>query len=287
MATRTTRRELLQWMAASVPALAMNRSMLAAAAPQPLGVQLYTVRNLVGNDLPGVLAQIRKIGYREVETYWNVYTHPAPQLRQMIQDAGLSVPSGHFDYDGFDEKFEYARQLGVQYMICPMLPVKMWNSADGFKRAAEQFNRWGQKTQSLGMRFAFHNHDYEFQSFGKTTGFEILMAHTDPSLVGWEMDCYWVTQAGMDPVTMLRQYKNRVHLLHLKDRKPGYPPSHELNAAAEHFTEVGTGSIDWKQVLRVARQQGIRYYFVEQDQTTLPPLESLQVSYNNLRKIMA
>ncbi len=280
-----TRRNFLRGISLGVPALSLSRFAFAGAR-QPLGVQLYTVRNLAEQDLPGVLAQIRSIGYEEVETYWNVYSHPAHQLRQMILDHGLRVPSGHFDYDGFDRKLDYANELGVRYMICPMLPKNMWNFVEGFQRAADQFNQWGEKTRALGMRFAFHNHDYEFQQFGSKTGFDVLMERTDPKLVEWEMDCYWVTQAGQDPVAMLRKYRDRIRLLHLKDRKPGYPTSHKLDAAAEHFTEVGTGSIDWKKVLAVAHQQGIRYYFVEQDTTTLPPMESLQISYRNLRKIM-
>src|SRR5487761_1163939 len=282
MAINVTRRELLRLMAMGLPALGLKESAFAADAEQPLGVQLYTVRKLAEKNLPDVLAQIRKIGYQQVETYAGSYkNHPAGELRKMIADAGLSVPSGHFDYGGLEEKMDYAKQLGLKYMVCPMLPVGMWNSADGFKKAAEQFNKWGEKTRSLGMGFAFHNHDYEFQQYGKATGFEVLMGNTDPSLVAWEMDCYWVAQAGLDPLTLLRRYKNRVHLLHLKDRKAGYPPSHKMDAASQHFTEVGTGSLDWKKILSAAHQQGIRYYFVEQDQTTLPPVQSLRISYKN------
>lgn len=284
---RLTRRDMVRML--SMSALATSKSGFAAGIAtrhQPIGVQLYTVRQMAERDLPGTLAQIRAIGYQEVETYWNVYTRPAAELRKMITDHGLRVPSGHFDYDGLGQKFDYARELGVRYMVCPMLPENMWSSVEGFQKAAEQFNKWGENAQSMGMQFAFHNHDYEFLQFGDTTGFDTLMARTDPRLVSLEMDCYWMTQAGQDPVAMLRKYKDRIHLLHLKDRKPGFPVSHMLNSAAEHFTEVGSGSIDWKKILAVAKSQGIRYYFVEQDTTTIPVMESLKISYRYLHKIL-
>ena len=194
-----TRRDFLQLSAAGVGAVALSRFSLAANTRIPLGVQLYTVREQAEQDLGAVLAHISMIGYNEVETYWNVYTHPAKKLRSMIVDNGLSVPSGHFDYDGLESKLEYAKELGVQYMICPMLPKDMWTSADGFKKAAAQFNTWGEQVQKLGMQFGFHNHNYEFQKFGNTTGFDILTQEADPKLVCLEMDCYWITQAGQDP----------------------------------------------------------------------------------------
>ena len=138
----------------------------AVAAHRPLGVQLYTVRDQAARDLPSVLERIRKIGYQEVETYWDVYGHPAVELRRMISDHGLRVPSGHFDYAGLESKIEYAKTLGVEYMICPMLPETMWGDLDGFKRAAGQFNIWGEKVHQAGMKFGFHNHNYEFLRFG-------------------------------------------------------------------------------------------------------------------------
>ncbi len=236
--------------------------------------------------MPKVLAEIRQIGYEEVELYWNVYSHPAAELKRMIADAGLRAPSGHFDYDGLAGKFDYAHQLGVQYMICPMLPENM-RSADGFKQAGEQFNKWAAEAQAHGMKFGFHNHNYEFQKFGDTTGFDILMKNTDPKLVKLEMDCYWITQAGLDPLQMLKQYRDRIRMLHLKDRKPGFPPSQVLGPSAEHFTEVGSGTINWKAILAAAEAQGIEHYFVERDSGDLPPMESIRISYNNLRKLMA
>ena len=282
-----TRRDFLQLSAVGVGALALGDLALAAVKPFPVGVQLYTVRDQAEKDLGGVLAHLSMIGYKEVETYWNVYAHPAKKLRSMIVDNGLTVPSGHFDYEGLESKLDYAKELGVQYVVCPMLPKTMWTSADGFKKAADQFNKWGEQVKALGMQFGFHNHNYEFQKFGSTTGFDILTQTADPKLVCLEMDCYWITQAGQDPVAMLKKYGSRIQLLHLKDRQSGFPTTQMLGPDAEHMTEVGSGTINWKAVIETAQQTGVKHFFVERDNGSTPAFESLRISYNYLNKLMA
>jgi sugar phosphate isomerase/epimerase len=278
------RRGFLQLSIAAAGGLAATR--LLASERRSIGAQLYTVRHEAKRDLPTVLEAIRKIGYTEVETYWDIYRHPAAELRRMINDHGLEVPSGHFNYHGLEAKFDYAKALGVEYVICPMLPESMWFSLDGYKRAADQFNIWGEKIHQAGMQFGFHNHNYEFRRFGDTTGFETMMNRCDPKLVCIEMDCYWITQAGGDPLQMFQQYGNRIKLLHLKDRKPGYPTSQVKDAAAEHFTEVGAGSIQWREILAVAEKNGVKHLFVERDSGDFPAMESLRISLQTLRKII-
>jgi len=258
---------------------------LLASEPRPLGAQLYTVRQEAARDLPSVLEAVREIGYTEVETYWDIYGHPAADLRRMINDHGLKVPSGHFNYDGLDSKIDYAKLLGVEYVICPMLPESMWFTLDAYKRAADQFNIWGERIHQAGMQFGFHNHNYEFRRFGDTTGFETMMNRCDPKLVCIEMDCYWITQAGGDPLQMFQQYGNRIKLLHLKDRKPGFPTSQVKNTDAEHFTEVGAGTIHWQEILAAAEKNRVKHFFVERDSGELPAVESLRISYQNLQKI--
>jgi len=279
------RREFLSSSLATVIAFG-GRHLHGQATTRPIGLQMYTVRKQAEQNLPAVLQAISKIGYQEVELYWNLYSHPAPELRRMLADHGLRAPSGHIDYKGFERKLDYARALGLDYVVCPMLPKRMWNSLDGFKRAADQFNRWGEKSRQAGMRFGFHNHNYEFRRFGDVTGFDTIVDRTDPKLVWLELDCYWITQAGHDPAEMLKQYGSRVRMIHIKDRKPGFPPSQQLNSSAEHFTEVGTGTIDWPAVLGAAQKAGVEHYFVEQDSADRPPLESIAISYGNLRSLL-
>jgi sugar phosphate isomerase/epimerase len=279
-----TRRQFGKLSVAAMAAVATRNAF--AAGKRPLGVQLYTVREQAEQDLPGVLKAIREIGYTEVEPYWNVYSHPAAELKRMFADHGLSAPSGHFDYEGLATKLDYAQELGLRYMVCPMLPKSMWGSLDDFRKAADQFNQWGAEARRRGMRFGFHNHNYEFRKLGDTTGFDTILARTEPALVAIEMDCYWITQAGYDPVAMLAKHADRIRLLHLKDRKPGFPPSQQLDDAAMHFTEVGSGTLDWKAILAAAERNRIDHMFVEQDFTDRPPLESLRISFDYLQKLL-
>ncbi len=277
-----TRRRFLSLVAAAAPAVALG-----AEKRSSLGVQLYTVRNQAQNNLAQTLKTIRAIGYNEVEFYSDLYNkHTAPALLALIHRAGLTAASGHFDYDGFAAKIPYAHRLGLKWMVCPMLPKAQWGSPEGFRRAAANFNDWGKLCQQHGMRLAYHNHNYEFQDLKGTTGYDILLKETDPELVWLEMDCYWITQAGRDPVLLLHQLGKRVRLLHLKDRKPNQPTSQELNDAAAHFTEVGKGSIQWKPLLAEAQRLGIEHYYVEQDESDKSPTESLQISYQYLHRLL-
>jgi sugar phosphate isomerase/epimerase len=277
------RRKFLTLSAAAWPAMAFG-----AGKHIPLGVQLYTIRTLVkDNNLLQLLKQIRAIGYEEVELYGNLYKHSEAELSSILRRSGLTAASGHFNYEDFVAKIPYARRLGLKWMVCPMLPKAQWGSPESFRKAAATFNDWGKQCQQHGMRFAFHNHNYEFQDLKGTTGYDILLKETDPELVWLEMDTYWITQAGRDPVLLLSQLGKRVRLLHLKDRKVGVPTSQVLDASAEHFTEVGNGTIQWRALLALAQKLGIEHYYVEQDESDKSPMESLKISYTFLRKVLS
>jgi sugar phosphate isomerase/epimerase len=280
-----TRREFLTLTLAGCASLAVSGK-LGAAVRQPVGLQLYTLREMAESDLPKTLQHIRAAGYDEIELYWSVYKHPAPELKRMISEHGLTAPSGHFDYDGIETKLDYAKELDVENVICPMLPRQQWNSAEGFREAAKKFNQWGAQVQKLGMKFGFHNHNYEFRKFGDKTGLEILMAETDPKLVQLEMDCYWVTQAGSDPVALMDLYKDRVRMLHIKDRRAGFATSQQMGEAAEHFAEVGTGSIHWQPIIAKAKSIGVKHFFVEQDTIVGDPIQSVKTSYTHARQLL-
>jgi sugar phosphate isomerase/epimerase len=281
-----TRREFVTGAAAGLAACAIAPPAFGKIMDRPLGVQLYTVRSLVDKDFPGTLAAIRKIGYRTVETYVAEYKMSAKDLRQAILDAGLVAPSGHFAYNDFGTRMDYAKELGLECVVCSSVPGTVGNSADGFKQAADQYNAWGEQAKKMGLQFGFHNHNTEFKDFGGLTGIDILLQNTDPALVKWQMDCYWVAQAGFDPVEMLKKHGKRMQSLHVKDRKPNFPTSTDTGPGSAHFTEVGTGTLDWTTILHLAGQLRIPNMYVEQDQTELPPLESLQISYTNLVKFL-
>ncbi len=262
------------------------REALAGQDPGNLnyGVQLYMVRRQAATDLAGILKSIREIGYTQIELYPVVYDHPAAELKKIVDDSGLGLVSAHFDYVGFPDKIDYAKQLGLKYMVCPMIPQDQWTSAAGFEKAANDFNVWGAQVSKAGMKFVFHNHCYEFKpQEGGLTGWQTLMGNTDPTLVNLELDIYWLVQAGQNPAKMMRDYKSRVKLIHLKDRTAGAPTSYVPDASAQHFMELGKGAIDWPKLLLQARWQGIRYAYLDQDETAGPVVESMTESFAYLK----
>lgn len=251
------------------------------------GVQLYMVRRQAVNDLAAVLKAIRQVGFKEVELYPIAYNHPAAELKKIVADAGLTCPAAHFDYAGLEEKVEYGHALGLKYFVCPMLPEAQWTSLAGFQQAATLFNRVGEKCHAAGMEFCFHNHCYEFRPMEGSNGFTELMKHTDAKLVKLEFDLYWLTQGGQDPMTMLKKHADRVRLIHMKDRIAGAPTGYDMGKVAEHFTELGKGTLAWPALLAQARAQGIRYAFLDQDETAGPVLDSMRESFAYLQTVKA
>jgi sugar phosphate isomerase/epimerase len=282
-----TRREFVQNATAGLAAMAVAPRGYAKKADRPVGVQLYTVRSVLQNDVPGTLAAIRKIGYRTVETYVAEYKMSAQDLRRAILNAGLVAPSAHFGYNDFGTRFDYAKELGVECVVCSSVPGNLANSSDGFKQAAEQYNQWGSQAKNAGLKFGFHNHNIEFREFDGKTGIDILLGNTDPALVQWQMDCYWVAQSGHDPVEMLRKHGKRMQSLHLKDRKADATVTLSTGPGSAFFTEVGEGTLNWPAIFREAVRFNIPNMYVEQDQTDKPPLESLQISYTNIEKYLS
>jgi sugar phosphate isomerase/epimerase len=287
MAGMLSRRKFVSLAGSVAGAAALNRGSWAAPVTgMTYGVQMFMLREQAKTDLPGVFKAIHDAGFAQVETYPIAYREPAAKLREMIAAAGLGVVSGHFDYDGLEGKMDYAHELGLKYMVCPMIPKEQWSSLAGFRKAAELFNRVGKGARERGMQFAFHNHCYEFKPLEGSSGFAALIEHSDPALVKLELDCYWLTQGGQDPLTMLKKHADRAVLIHMKDRLPGAPVSYEMDVP-QHFTELGGGTIAWPAILEQARKQGIRYAFLDQDGTALPIPESLRKSRAYLRSISA
>jgi sugar phosphate isomerase/epimerase len=284
---QSTRRKFLSLSATmAATSFVCRKGWGAPAGELVYGVQMYMLRQQAATDLPGVFRAIHHAGFVQVELYPIAYRETPAALRNMIIDAGLETPvSGHFDYVGLESKLDYAQQLGLKYVVCPMLPVEQWNSLEGFRAAAELFNKVGRGAHERGMQFVFHNHDYEFKPIENSNGFMVLMERTDPALVKLELDCYWLTQAGQDPLEFLRRHADRTVLLHLKDRTADAPVSYVLDASAEHFTELGLGTINWPAILAQGRKQGIRYAFLDQDNTAGPIPASMRVSREYLRSI--
>jgi sugar phosphate isomerase/epimerase len=237
------------------------------------GVQIAGVGQEGVRDLPRLLRSLHHIGFTEVELHSIVYDHPAATLRRMIEDAGLHSPAGHFSLLDIEKSIDYARELGLAYMVA-MLPRPRPESLQQYRAIAARLNEAGASVRGHGMEFALLFHNHELMPQQGSSGFAELMEHTDAALVHLEVDVYWIAQAGLDPALFLERYKERVKLLHLKDRLAGFPTSYTTDAGSDHSIELGKGTIPWRALLRQAREQGIRYAFLDYDKSASPILDS-------------
>lgn len=255
-----------------------------------LGVQLYTVRNVIMKDPKAVLQAIKDIGFDEIEAtdYGNF-----DQIGPAIREAGLKPVSIHLnaalldkDTHEIDTRFSFFKQMGFQYVVYPYVANEKRGGADVYKRLAATLNKAGERAKAQGLTLCYHNHAFEFEQLGDTSALQILMTETAKDHLALEMDIFWVTVAGHNPVDLLKTYSGRVPLLHLKDKAKGVPAQTQYNEKVpkETFKEVGNGSIDIPAVLKAANRAGVKQYFVEQDQTPGDPLESLRQSYAYLSK---
>ena len=237
------------------------------------GLQLYTLRDdLKKSDPKEILRLVAAAGYKQVESYegpkgifWGMNNM---EFKNLMDTLGMKIISSHCDIDkNFQEKVEQAAAIGMKYLICPSIdPLK---TADDYKKIADKFNRCGTICKKSGIHFAYHNHDHDFKIVDGQVVQDIYMKNTDPALVDFEMDIYWVITANNDPVEWLNKYSHRFRLCHIKDRTKG---ATERDASCI----LGEGSIDYPKILKVAKDTGMKYYIVEQeryDNTT--PLKAI------------
>jgi sugar phosphate isomerase/epimerase len=248
------------------------------------GLQLYTLRADLPKDPKGILKQVAGFGYKQIEGYegpkgmfWGMTNK---EFKAYLDELGMTMVSSHCDISkDFERKAAEAAEIGMKYLICPYKgPQK---EIDAFKKFADEFNQKGEICKKNGLRFAYHNHDYSFIQLNGEMGQDVMMKNTDPALVDFEMDMYWVITGGQDIETWLKKYPNRFRLCHVKDRKKGAAPT-EKDASCD----LGTGSIDYGKILKTARKYGMQYYIVEQeryDGTT--PLKSAEACAAYMKKI--
>jgi sugar phosphate isomerase/epimerase len=258
-----------------------------------VGLQLYTVRELLKQDFDGTIAAVAKIGYKEVE--FAGYNGKTPQEVRSVLDAnGLTSPSAHHNIETLEknlpEILEAAHIIGQKFIVCPYLDAKM-RTADGYKHLAEASNRFGEATQKASIQYAYHNHSFEFADVDGLEGklpFDFLLTETDPKLVKIEMDLCWMTVAGQDPIAYFNKYPGRFPEVHVKDWTKGGGGPQDYSGAVGHPVEgrlmnVGSGSIDWKNIFAHAGKAGIQHYYVENDDAK--SLDDPRASYEYLAKL--
>lgn len=252
----------------------------------PVGLQLYSLRDIIKNDIKGIISKVAAIGYKEVETYgysvkdgfWGL---DAKAFKDLLKQHGMSSPSGHFDMGNFmagksndDLKsyIEAANILGSTYITVPWLDAPIRKTADDYKKVSQKLNEAATLCKAAGLRLAYHNHDFEFTKFGNTTGYEIMLKHTDQKLVDFELDLYWAVRSAADPLTLFKNHPGRFKMFHVKDID-------KTNKAVN--TEIGNGLVDFKSIFKGAKQAGVKHYFVEHEFNYKPDeLGSIKTSFD-------
>ena len=275
---------------ASTAALLGGSGLASAKTLKVIGVQLYTLRSVIDAKPLEILQALQKLGYSEVEVIRANMDKIWDALKQTsLKPVSLHVDTQYFtkEQDKLQATFEDAKQKGFQWMVCPYIAPADRGGADMIKRLADTLNKAGERTHKLGMNLAYHNHAFEFAPAGEGGGtlLDILMKETDPKLVALELDIMWSTVAGVDPVSVLQKYKGRIALMHVKDVEKGTAQRYNEQVPKSAFKEAGRGMVDLAAVLRAASAEGVKHYFVEQDQVPGDPLESLKISYEYLHKL--
>ena len=279
-----SRRSLLKSAALTLPAAHLFGRQLRA-----IGVQLYTVRNVLPQKPEETLRAIEAIGYQEIEATYGGLDRIWPAIR----GTRLNPVSVHLDNtlmnagkeDELARAIDQAKKWGFAYAVFPYVPPNERGGLDKFRELSDKLNRAGEKCRAAGLRFCYHNHAFEFQPMEGTTGFQTMIERLDPKLCAFEMDCFWVSVAGHDPVELLSRLSGRVALLHLKDKAEGTAVRYNESVDRGAFKEVGHGTLNWPAILRAAESAGVQRYFVEQDQTPGDPIDSLRQSFAYLSKL--
>ena len=269
-------------------ALAAAGLALGAKKGKPLGVQLYTIRSLVPTKARESIQALAQIGFKEVETLRAINNVVLP----LCKEFGLKPVAGHFDLamitaqpSGFQKAIDEAQAAGIKYIVIPYVPNGDRGGPDVYKRMAKPINEAGTLCAKAGLQLCYHQHAFEFGEVQGQRPWDILLSETDPGTMALELDVFWVSVAGLDPVKLIRDLKGRAKLLHLKDKAPGVPKQYSEAVSPGAFREVGLGSLDFPAILKAAADMKVEHYFVEQDQTAGDPIESVRTSYRNLAKL--
>ncbi len=259
---------------------------------KPVGIQLYTIRDAMQKDVQQTLQKVAEIGYKHLELAGyadgKFYGFEPSVFKSMVEDLGMTVISSHtgveikgVDMTNAESLAEDHAKLGVKYCVKPWLIEERRTTIDSYKQVAEELNMIGEVMAKYDIQFGYHNHDFEFDTVeGKIPYYDVLIPETDPEQVVMEIDLYWATKAGQDPVEIFNKYPGRFGLWHVKDM---------TETEDQYFAPVGTGVIDFERIFAAKDKAGMQYFFVEQDNTkTYSPEEAIEISYDNLaNKILA
>ncbi len=240
-----------------------------------IGVQLYTVRSLMAEDFAGTLEAVAGAGYQEVE-FAGYFDRPPAEVEALLEEVGLNAPAAHVSIDALRDDLAgtiaTARSVGHRYLVCPWIAEEERTLA-GYRGIAALWNEVGAACREAGLRFGYHNHEFEFEPVDGRVPMDLLLEETDPELVDYELDLYWIRKGGRDPLDYFERYPRRFPLCHVKDM-----------AADGRMVDVGAGEIDFAAIFARSEQAGLEHYFVEHDQPA-DPLASIAASYDHLEAL--
>jgi sugar phosphate isomerase/epimerase len=272
-------------------ALLLN-SLFASDFHDRLGLQLYSLRAQTKENTTGALDLAQSYGVKEVEVAGTGSLNSEQYVAE-LKKRGLTPISGHFGYGLFEKDVNAviaeAKVLGIKYVVVPYPPVSKTKpfSEEMAHTMASKFNEWGAACKKAGLSFGYHPHGLEFRATAAANGdtmFDILVRETQPDLVTFQMDVYWVFITGIDPAALLAKYPNRFSMLHIKDMLKDFERgTHTGGSPTMAKVAVGEGQINWKEVLGAAQKIGVKYYFLEDE--TMYPLRSIPESFKYLRAL--
>jgi sugar phosphate isomerase/epimerase len=249
----------------------------ASAAPRgvgpsfkgPVGLQLYSLRDQFAKDVAGTLDEVKSFGFQYAELA-GTYGLSADKFKQELASSGIKPIGAHFGYERYRDDAEgvakEAEALGLKYAGCAWIPHQGDFDEKTCREAIAVFNKAGEVMAKHGLKFFYHVHGYEFQPHGNGTLLDLLFSETNPSLVSYEMDIFWIVFPGQDPVKLLEKYGKRWELAHLKDMRKGTPTGALTGSTdVKNDAALGDGLMDLPAILRAAKKAGVKWYFIEDE----------------------
>lgn len=263
--------------------MALPEDLLASLPPKRnIGIQLYTLRDQIKDDFVGTLTQISKIGFDAVEAAGysdrKFYGYSPAEYKMIVEDLGLAPLSSHsmVNISSINEIIDDTLEAGMKYLVVPSLAKSRRDTLDGYKIATEEFNFIGERCKEAGLKFAYHNHDFEFKELDGVIPYDILLRETESDFMTMQLDIYWIKYGGADPLEYFKKYPKRFKLWHVKDMD---------DTEQQESIELGDGIINYQDIFRKKAEAGMKYYFLEQEKFKIPPYESIDKSFKYLSKL--
>ncbi|PZU79269.1 MAG: sugar phosphate isomerase/epimerase [Chryseobacterium sp.] len=254
---------------------------------KPLAIQLYTIRDAVAENLEKSLERLAQLGFKQLEIYGydgKFFGKTRNEFQTILRNVGLEVISSHHTtgiahsskgtlLNDWEKSVEDLHFIGSKYMVCSYL-FEEERTLEHYKKLPELLNQSGEITKKAGIDFAYHNHDFEFEKLEGKIIYDFILDKTDSDLVKMELDLYWISKAGFNPLDYFERYPKRFPLWHVKDMKAG----------TKDFAEIGNGIIDFKTIFEAKEKAGIKYWFLEQDSSDKDIFESIKISKDYIEK---